>query len=105
MWQAGPVGSTRATIASPSQSIRSWRSLSTCPDSSPFRQILPRERLKKCTSPLSTVSRSASPLAYASVSTSPLSGPVPSPDQATLVELDRFEHRTIVCEAGPGEKP
>ncbi len=60
MWQAGPAGSTRATIASASQSKRSWRTRWTFPEVSPLCQSSPRERLKKWISPVSRVRRSAS---------------------------------------------
>ena len=42
------------------------------PEVSPLRHSSPRERLQKCTSPVSRVRASASAFMYASVSTSPV---------------------------------
>ena len=69
MWHAGPPGRTRRRIASPSQSSRSSSTASVFPEVSPLRQRRPRERLKKCASPVSRVRRSASSSIQASMST------------------------------------
>ena len=69
----GPGGRTRSRSASPSQSSRSSSTASVLPEVSPFRQSRPRERLQKCASPVSRVSRSASSSIQASMSTRPQS--------------------------------
>src|SRR5579871_4366612 len=61
----------RTSSASPSQSRLSETKSRTLPDVSPLRHKRPREREKKWTSRVSTVSRSASSSMYASMRTRP----------------------------------
>lgn len=58
-WQAGPMGRTATTRASPSQSGVTETTLSRLPLVSPLRQRPPREREKKVASPEAMVSSRA----------------------------------------------
>ena len=53
VWQAGPAGSTSARIASASQSYRSALTAWVFPDVAPLCHSSSRERLKRCSSPVS----------------------------------------------------
>ena len=55
VWQAGPAGSTSASSVSPSQSRRSARTPCTLPLVAPLCHSSPRERLHRCSSPVSRV--------------------------------------------------
>ena len=57
VWQAGPAGSTSASTASLSQSKR--RALTACvlPEVAPLCQSSLRERLNRCSSPVSRLRR------------------------------------------------
>ena len=72
VWHAGPAGSTRSRIASPSQSSRISTTASVLPEVAPLCQYSCRERLQNHASPLSRVRRSASSSIQASISTRPL---------------------------------
>jgi hypothetical protein len=71
-WQVGPAGRARTSSASLSQSASTSSTRSTLPDSSPLRHRRPRERLKKCASPVESVRATAARSAQASISTAPL---------------------------------
>ena len=60
VWQVGPVGRTRTSQVSASQSALSSTSSSVLPEVSPFFHKRARERDQKCTCPVSRVFCSAS---------------------------------------------
>ena len=60
VWQAGPAGSTSASTASRSQSKRSALTACVLPDVAPLCHSSSRERLHRCSSPVSRVRASAS---------------------------------------------
>ena len=60
VWQAGPAGSTSASTASLSQSKRSALTACVLPEVAPLCQSSLRERLNRCSSPVSRLRRSAS---------------------------------------------